>query len=168
MGSVFKVAASKERIHRGPARVFDCEEDAFKAVSARKIKSGDVIVIRYEGPKGGPGMREMLAVTSAVVGQGLDREVALITDGRFSGATRGIMVGHISPEAFVGGPIAVVQDGDVITVDGEKGILNVELSHDEIDRRMQKWKPPMEKYASGYLAQYAKLVGSASEGAILE
>lgn len=166
-GSVFKVAASKVRIHRGPARVFDSEEEAFRAANERQIKKGDIFVIRYEGPKGGPGMREMLAVTSAVVGQGLDRDVALITDGRFSGATRGIMVGHITPEAFVGGPIAIVRDDDLITIDGENGTLNLEQSTQEIEKRLKEWKTPKPKYSSGYLAQYSKLVGSASEGAIL-
>lgn len=166
-GAVFKVAASKIKVHKGPARVFDCEEDAFKAVSDKKITKGDVIVIRYEGPKGGPGMREMLDVTAAVVGQGLDRDVALITDGRFSGVTRGIMVGHIAPEAQSGGPIAIVEDGDTITIDGEKGTLNVDLYDEEIEIRMKKWKAPEQKYKSGYLAQYVKLVGSASEGAVL-
>ncbi len=166
-GSVFKVAASKVKVHSGPARVFDCEEDAFKAVDERKIAKGDVIVIRYEGPRGGPGMREMLAVTSAVVGQGLDRDVALITDGRFSGATRGIMVGHIAPEAQVGGTIAVVKDGDKITIDGEKGLLTVDLSDNEIQERMKNWRPREPRYTSGYLAQYANLVGSSSKGAVM-
>ena len=166
-GSVFKVSASFVRVHKGNARVFNSEEEAFKFVDESLLEKGDVIVIRYEGPKGGPGMREMLAVTSAVVGQGLDKDVALITDGRFSGATRGIMVGHIAPEAQVGGPIAVVQDRDIITIDAENGLLNIELSEKEIKDRMRKWKPPEIKYKTGYLAQYTKLVGSASEGAVL-
>lgn len=166
-GSVFKISATKVKKHTGRARVFDSEEEAFKAVSGMKINKGDVVVIRYEGPKGGPGMREMLAVTSALVGQGLDSDVALITDGRFSGATRGIMVGHVSPEACAGGPIAIVREGDKITVDGEKGTLDIGLSADEIQERLQKWKPPSNKYVSGYLAQYARLVGSAAQGAIL-
>lgn len=166
-GSVFKVSASKVRVHKGRAKVFDSEEESFKAVDERRIEKGDVIVIRYEGPKGGPGMREMLAVTSAVVGQGLDKDVALITDGRFSGATRGIMVGHITPEAFVGGPIAIVKDGDYITIDGEKGVLTLDVDQNEIEKRLKGWKPPSPRYESGFLAQYSKLVGSASEGAIL-
>ncbi len=167
-GAVFKVSASKVKIHKGPARVFNGEDEAFRAVKDDLIKRGDVIVIRYEGPKGGPGMREMLAITSAIVGKGMDSDVALITDGRFSGATRGIMVGHICPEAAAGGPIAVIKDGDIITIDGIKGLLQVGLTDDEIKRRFKSWEPPEQKYKSGYLYQYSRLVSSASEGAVLK
>ncbi|AAT44022.1 dihydroxy-acid dehydratase [Picrophilus oshimae] len=167
-GSVFKASASSVMKHTGPAKVFDGEEAAFRALMDNKIERGDVIVIRYEGPKGGPGMREMLAVTAAVVGKGFDRDVALITDGRFSGATRGIMIGHVAPEAFVGGEIALLKDGDVITIDGENGLLKASVSDEEFNRRRESWRPPEPKYSTGYLSQYAKLVGSASRGAVLE
>lgn len=167
-GAVFKVSASKVLTHIGPARVFDSEDSAFNSIKDGKINSGDVLIIRYEGPKGGPGMREMLAVTSAIVGKGLGEEVALVTDGRFSGITRGIMVGHVSPEAFVGGPIALIKDGDRITIDGNKGLLEVNISASEMKKRIIKWKSPKPRYKSGYLYQYSRLVGSASEGAILE
>jgi dihydroxy-acid dehydratase len=166
-GAVLKVAGNERMQHRGPARVFDSEETAFAAVQQKKIKPGDVVVIRYEGPKGGPGMREMLAVTGALVGEGLGESVALLTDGRFSGATHGLMAGHISPEAAVGGPIAAVKDGDTILLDLEKRRLDVELSKEEIDERLRQWKPPAPRYTKGVMARYAKLVGSASEGAIL-
>jgi dihydroxy-acid dehydratase len=166
-GSVVKLSAARIRYHRGPARVFDSEEDAFKAVLGREIRDGDVVVIRYEGPKGGPGMREMLAVTSAIVGQGLGEKVALVTDGRFSGATRGLMVGHVAPEAAVGGPIALLRDGDIIVVDGDNGRLDVELPEDELKRRESEWKPPEPRYRTGLLAQFAKLVTSSARGAIL-
>ena len=166
-GAVFKVSATKIKTFKGKARVFDSEEAAFAAVDKRDISAGDVIVIRYEGPKGGPGMREMLAVTGAVVGQKLDEDVALITDGRFSGATRGIMIGHVAPEACVGGPIALLKDGDTIIIDGNKGTLDVDLSAKELDERKKHWKQPAPRYQRGLLAQYAKLVGSASEGAVL-
>ena len=127
--------------HVGPAKVFDCEEDAYKAVEEKLYKEGDVIVIRYEGPKGGPGMREMLATTSAIYGQGMGDKVALITDGRFSGATRGFCVGHVGPEAAIGGPIALIRDGDMITIDAEKGLLSVELTNKELETRKSIWKP---------------------------
>ena len=166
-GAVIKASASKVRYHRGPARVFNSEEEAFKAVLNGEIKEKEVVVIRYEGPKGGPGMREMLAVTSAIVGQGLGESVALVTDGRFSGATRGIMVGHVAPEAAVGGTIAVVEDGDIITIDVDNGKLEVELSDKEIKDRLANWKPPEPKYKTGLLAQYARLVSSSSKGAVL-
>ncbi|BCS92869.1 Dihydroxy-acid dehydratase [Metallosphaera sp. J1] len=166
-GSVVKLSAAKIRYHRGPARVFNSEEEAFETVLKEKINEGDVVVIRYEGPKGGPGMREMLAVTSAIVGQGLGEKVALVTDGRFSGATRGLMVGHVAPEAAVGGPIALIRDGDMIVIDGEKGKLDVELSEQELKSRAKDWVPPEPRYKSGLLAQYAKLVTSSARGAVL-
>ena len=165
-GSVAKVASVSHLQHTGPARVYDSEEDCFAAVERREIQSGDVVVIRYEGPKGGPGMREMLAVTAALVGQGLGDQVVLVTDGRFSGATRGLMVGHAAPEAQVGGPIAVVRDGDEITVDAEHGRLELHLPDDEIGRRLAAWTPPSPRYERGALAKYARLVSSASEGAV--
>jgi dihydroxy-acid dehydratase len=165
-GSVAKVA-SVERVERtGPARVFDSEEECFAAIERREIQSGDVVVIRYEGPKGGPGMREMLAVTAALVGQGLGDQIAMVTDGRFSGATRGLMVGHAAPEAAVGGPIAVVHDGDEITVDAANRRLELHVPKEEIDRRLAAWTPPAPQYERGALAKYARLVSSASEGAV--
>ncbi|MEM4311944.1 MAG: dihydroxy-acid dehydratase [Nitrososphaerales archaeon] len=166
-GAVVKVSASKITKHKGKAIIFDSEEDAFKFVLENKVKAGDTIVIRYEGPKGGPGMREMLAVTSAIVGQGLDDKVALITDGRFSGATRGLMVGHVAPEAMVGGPIALIKDGDSIIIDVDEGRIDVELSDEEFEKRKKTWKPKEPKYKTGLLAQYSRLVGSAKEGASL-
>lgn len=165
-GAVTKVAATAILHHRGPARVFNSEEETFAKVNAREVKPGDVVAIRYEGPKGGPGMREMLAVTAAIVGQGLGEKVALLTDGRFSGATRGMMVGHISPEAQVGGPLAILRDGDMVTVDAENGVLKVDLSDAEIAARLKDWKPPELKYKRGVLFKYAKLVHSAAEGAV--
>ena len=165
-GAVSKIAASAILHHRGPARVFNSEEETFAKVNNREIRPGDVVAIRYEGPKGGPGMREMLAVTAAIVGQGLGDKVALLTDGRFSGATRGMMVGHISPEAQVGGPIAILKEGDMVTVDAEKGLLNVDLSSEKIAARLKNWKPPEPKYKRGVLFKYSKLVHSAAEGAI--
>jgi dihydroxy-acid dehydratase len=165
-GGVLKITGTTKRFHRGPAKVFDCEEDAFKAVSEGKIQAGDVVVIRYEGPKGGPGMREMLAVTAALVGEGLKEDVALLTDGRFSGATHGLMVGHISPEAMVGGPIALVKDGDIITIDVDKRTITLEVDESELERRRREWTPPQPKFTHGVFAKYAKLVTSASKGAI--
>ncbi len=165
-GCVAKVAGHERMLHRGPARVFDREEDAFAAVKAAKIKAGDVVVIRYEGPKGGPGMREMLGVTAALVGAGLGESVALMTDGRFSGATHGLMAGHVAPEAAVGGPIAALRNGDVIVFDVKKRRLDVELTAAEMKRRLREWKPPAPHYKSGVMAKYARLVASASEGAI--
>ncbi|MEM2909879.1 MAG: dihydroxy-acid dehydratase [Nitrososphaerota archaeon] len=165
-GAVVKISGIKKLKHEGPARVFDCEEDAYIAVKQGDIKDGDTIVIRYEGPKGGPGMREMLSVTSAIVGRGMRESVALVTDGRFSGATRGLMVGHVSPEAFEGGPIAIVRDGDWIKVDAELKRLDVELDEDEIKKRLASWKRPAPKYKKGALARYAKYTSSASEGAV--
>ncbi len=165
-GGVIKVTGTERTHHRGPARIFDCEEDAMSAVTARKITPGDVVVIRYEGPKGGPGMREMLGVTAALVGEGLGEEVALLTDGRFSGATRGFMVGHVAPEAAVGGPIAALREGDIISIDTDEKRLGVELSPEEIEARLADWSPPSAHYESGVFAKYAALVSSAAEGAI--
>ncbi len=165
-GGVVKVAGHERSYHRGPARVFNREEDAMAAIDARRIVAGDVVVIRYEGPKGGPGMREMLGITGAIVGQGLGESVALLTDGRFSGATRGLMIGHISPEAAVGGPIAALHDGDIVTIDIDNRRIDVELSAAERDRRMAAWKKPPPNYTSGVFAKYAAQVTSASEGAI--
>ena len=169
-GTVVKRSACAKELmkHTGPARVFNDESEAMDAVQNRKIKSGDVVVIRYEGPKGGPGMREMLAVTAALAGQGLDKEVALITDGRFSGATRGASLGHCSPEAAVGGPIALVEEGDMITLDINNYKITLEVSDEELERRRAAWKAPEPKVKTGYLARYAKLVSSADKGAILE
>jgi dihydroxy-acid dehydratase len=164
-GCVVKLAGHERLQHRGPARVFDSEEDCFAAVKARSIQPGDVVVIRYEGPAGGPGMREMLHVTASLVGEGLGDEVALITDGRFSGATHGLMVGHIAPEAARGGPIALVQDGDPIVLDVEARRLDVDVPEDELVRRREAWTPPAPRYESGVFAKYAAGVGSASEGA---
>ena len=165
-GCVVKMAGHARLRHRGPARVFDREEDAFAAVQARRIAPGDVVVIRYEGPSGGPGMREMLAVTAALVGQGLGEHVALLTDGRFSGATHGLMAGHVAPEAARGGPIAAVREGDMIVFDVEARRLDVEITDGEIHARLQSWKPPAPRYTRGVFAKYARLVSSASEGAI--
>ena len=165
-GAIVKVAGMKNTRFEGSARCFDCEEDAFKCVINEEYKEGDVIVIRYEGPKGGPGMREMLSTTAAISGQGKGNKVALITDGRFSGATRGFCVGHVGPEAAVGGPIALLEDGDKILLDGDKGILEVDLSEEELAKRKEKWKPRKTDYNSGTLWKYAQTVGSSSKGAI--
>jgi len=165
-GCVVKMAGHERTRHEGPARVFEREEDAFAAVRKRKIKPGDVVVIRYEGPRGGPGMREMLGVTAALVGQGLGESVALVTDGRFSGATRGLMLGHVAPEAAVGGPIAALKDGDPIVIDVDKRRLDVRISQAELARRMRSWRPPEPRYTSGVFAKYAALVTSAAEGAV--
>ena len=165
-GCVVKVAGHERTRHSGPARVFDREEDSFKAVQQGEINAGDVVVIRYEGPMGGPGMREMLGVTAALVGAGLGESVALLTDGRFSGATHGLMAGHVAPEAARGGPIAAVRDGDTITFDVDARRLDVEISEEEMDERLREWKAPEPRYASGVMAKYARLVSSASEGAV--
>ncbi len=165
-GCVLKVVGQERMVHRGPARVFDREEHAFAAVKAGKIKAGDVVVIRYEGPRGGPGMREMLAVTGALQGAGLGASVVLMTDGRFSGATHGLMAGHVAPEAARGGPIAAVRNGDTIVFDVKKRRLDVELSAAEIKKRLRGWKPPKPHYAWGVLAKYSRTVSSASEGAV--
>jgi dihydroxy-acid dehydratase len=165
-GSVVKLSGHERVHHSGPARVFECEEDAMREVTAGGIKAGDVVVIRNEGPAGGPGMREMLAVTAALVGQGLGEEVALLTDGRFSGATRGFMAGHVAPEALSGGPIAAVRDGDTITIDVASRRMDVDLDDDEIARRVAAYTSPPPAFEHGVLAKYAKLVSSASEGAV--
>ena len=168
-GSVVKRSAVVEEmmVHEGPARVFDCEEDAIAAIKGGKIVAGDVVVIRYEGPKGGPGMREMLNPTSAIAGMGLGSSVALITDGRFSGASRGASIGHVSPEAAVGGPIAFVEEGDIISIDIPNNALNIKVSEEEMEKRRANWKPVV-KEVSGYLARYRELVTSGNRGAILE
>jgi dihydroxy-acid dehydratase len=164
-GAIVKIAGLKHIKHRGPALVFDCEEDAFAAVQARQYKEGDVIVIRYEGPKGGPGMREMLSTTAALYGQGVEN-IALITDGRFSGGTRGLCVGHVGPEAAEGGPIGLLKNGDVITIDADKGTMDVEVSEAELSERRKVWKPKQPAFKSGALARFAKNVGPARDGAI--
>ncbi|MCB1519357.1 MAG: dihydroxy-acid dehydratase [Hyphomicrobiaceae bacterium] len=165
-GAIVKVAGMKKLQFRGPARCFDCEEDAYAAVDARDYKEGDIIVIRYEGPKGGPGMREMLSTTAALYGQGAGDKVALITDGRFSGATRGFCIGHVGPEAAVGGPIGLLKDGDIISIDAEKGTLDVEVDPAELERRKKDWKAPDNPYQSGVLRKYADQVGPARTGAV--
>jgi dihydroxy-acid dehydratase len=165
-GSVVKISGHERSSHRGPARIFESEEDAMTAVTNKQIKAGDVIVIRNEGPKGGPGMREMLGVTAAIVGEGLGESVALITDGRFSGATRGLMVGHVSPESALGGPIAALHEGDTIHIDVNTRKLEVEVNDATLKQRLAAWKAPKPKYATGVFAKYAALVHSASEGAI--
>ena len=165
-GAVVKLVGHERSLHRGPARVFDSEEACFAAVSENAIVPGDVVVIRYEGPAGGPGMREMLHVTAALVGAGLGDSVALVTDGRFSGATRGLMVGHVAPEAFRGGPLAALEEGDIVVVDVDSRELRVELPDGELERRLASWVPPEPRYSVGVLAKYAALVSSASEGAV--
>ena len=165
-GCVVKVAGHEPAAHRGPARVFDSEEAAFEAVGQGRIRAGDVVVIRYEGPRGGPGMREMLAVTAAIVGAGLGESVALLTDGRFSGATRGMMAGHVAPEAASGGPIAIVRDGDPILFDERNRRLQLEVSDAGIESRLAAWRPPAPRFASGVMAKYARLVSSAATGAV--
>jgi dihydroxy-acid dehydratase len=167
-GCVIKVAGYERTYHRGPARVFDCEEDAMRAVTSKSIKAEDVVVIRYEGPRGGPGMREMLGVTGALVGEGLGDSVGLLTDGRFSGATHGLMAGHVAPEAARGGPIAAVANGDMVVFDIEKRRLDVELTDAEIKKRLANWREPEPRYKKGVFAKYAALVSSASEGAITQ
>ncbi|MGD9869112.1 MAG: dihydroxy-acid dehydratase, partial [Hyphomicrobiales bacterium] len=165
-GAIVKVAGMKMLKFTGPARCFDSEEEAFEAVSKRKYKEGEVIVIRYEGPRGGPGMREMLATTAALYGQGMGEKMALITDGRFSGATRGFCIGHVGPEAAVGGPIGLLKDGDIITIDAVAGTLDVDLSDAELEKRRKAWKPRETAYKSGYLWKYADQVGPARDGAV--
>jgi dihydroxy-acid dehydratase len=168
-GAVVKqsAVAPEMLVHTGPARVFDSEDEAIAAIYDKKIQKGDVIIIRYEGPKGGPGMREMLSPTSAVAGMGLDKDVALITDGRFSGATRGASIGHVSPEAAEGGPIAAIREGDIIDIDIPNGKINARLSDDEIKGRLSEWHAPEPRIKKGYLARYAKLVTSGDKGAVL-
>ncbi len=165
-GAIVKIAGMKKLKFSGPAHCFDCEEDAFLAVREGKYKPGEVLVIRYEGPRGGPGMREMLATTSAIYGQGLGDKVALITDGRFSGATRGFCVGHVGPEAAVGGPLGLIKDGDIVHIDAEKGILNVDVSDSEMAARRKTWKPRRHDYQSGAIWRYAQTVGDAQMGAV--
>ena len=165
-GAIVKVAGMTNLVFTGTARCFDCEEDAFAAVERRDYKEGEVLVIRYEGPKGGPGMREMLATTAAIYGQGMGDKVALITDGRFSGATRGFCIGHVGPEAAIGGPIGLLKDGDIITIDAKDGTISVDLSDEELEKRRQQWKPRETDYQSGTLWKYAQTVGSAEKGAL--
>lgn len=165
-GCVVKITGHERLRHRGPARVFNCEEEAMAAVTSKAIRTGDVVVIRYEGPRGGPGMREMLGVTGALAGAGMGESVALLTDGRFSGATRGLMVGHVAPEAACGGPIAALADGDIVLFDVENRRLEVELTNDEIRKRLETWRAPQPRYKSGVFAKYAASVSSASQGAI--
>lgn len=166
-GCVVKLGPNDREQHRGPAVVYDSEEEAFEAIKAGRVTPGSVVVVRYEGPAGGPGMREMLQITAAIVGEGLGESVALVTDGRFSGATRGMMVGHIAPEAVRGGPIALVKDGDVITIDAQAAALTLEVDDEELAERRDKWAPPQARYRSGVLARYGRAVGSASDGAVL-
>jgi dihydroxy-acid dehydratase len=165
-GCVAKISGHERLEHRGPARVFESEEEAMTAVTSKNIHAGDVVVIRNEGPKGGPGMREMLSVTGAIVGEGLGASVALLTDGRFSGATHGLMAGHVSPEAALGGPIAAVRDGDMIRFDVNQRLLEVEISDEVIQKRMKEWKAPQPRYKTGVFAKYAALVSTASQGAV--
>lgn len=169
-GAVIKSGAVDPSIrrHEGPAVIFESQEEAFAGISEGRVKAGDVVVIRYEGPRGGPGMPEMLGHTAAIAGMGLEKEVALITDGRFSGGTRGISIGHISPEAAAGGPIALLRDGDSVIIDLDEGLLAVDLSEEELQQRKAKWQPPAPKVDRGYLARYARLVTSADTGAVLE
>jgi dihydroxy-acid dehydratase len=165
-GCVIKTTGIERKLHRGPARVFDCEEAAMSAVTSGHIKAGDVLVIRYEGPRGGPGMREMLGVTGAIMGAGLGDSVALVTDGRFSGATRGFMIGHVAPEATAGGPIAAVQEGDVVSIDIEKRSINLEVDAAEVQRRLSNWTAPPPPYSTGVFGKYIRLVSQASQGAV--
>jgi dihydroxy-acid dehydratase len=165
-GAIVKVAGLKNLKFRGPARTFDCEEDCMRAVQQRAYKEGEVLVIRYEGPRGGPGMREMLGVTSALYGQGMGDKVALVTDGRFSGATRGFCIGHIGPEAAVGGPIGLVENGDIIVIDAAAGTLDLELDAAMLEQRRSRWRPASPVYTSGVLWKYAQTVGPAEKGAV--
>jgi dihydroxy-acid dehydratase len=167
-GCVAKITGLKNPSITGPARVFDSEPDCMKAILARKIKAGDVVVIRYEGPKGGPGMQEMLAPTSALIGQGLGESIGLLTDGRFSGGTWGMVVGHVAPEAFVGGTIALVKEGDSITIDAKKRLIQLNVPARELAARRKKWKQPKPRYTRGLLAKYVKLVSTASLGAVTD
>jgi dihydroxy-acid dehydratase len=164
-GAAVKLKGTEPMHHRGPARVFESEEDAFAAVEQQQIVAGDVVVIRYEGPVGGPGMREMLQTTAAIVGQGLGQDVMLITDGRFSGGTRGLMIGHVAPEAMLGGPMALLEEGDIIVVDVEQRSINVELSDDELARRRTTWKAPAPHFPTGVMMKYARTASQANDGA---
>jgi dihydroxy-acid dehydratase len=165
-GAVVKTAGLSKLVHRGRAKVYDSEQACFAAIVQNHIVAGDVVVIRYEGPKGGPGMREMLSVTAAIVGQGLGYDVALLTDGRFSGATRGLMVGHVAPEAYVGGPIALIQDGDEIEVNAETGVMTLFVEEAVLAERLEQWQAPSANYPAGALWKYAQQVGSAAQGAV--
>src|SRR6185437_12016505 len=167
-GCVAKITGLKNPVITGPARVFDSEPDAMDAILADRLRPGDVIVIRYEGPKGGPGMREMLAPTSALIGKGLGESVGLVTDGRFSGGTWGMVVGHVAPEAYAGGPLALVKEGDSITIDAHKRLLQLDVPEAELARRKSAWKQPAPRYTTGVLGKYAKLVGSAAQGAVTD
>jgi dihydroxy-acid dehydratase len=167
-GAVAKISGVKKSAITGPARVFESEEACLNAILAGKIRSGDVVVIRYEGPRGGPGMREMLAPTSALIGAGLGDSVGLVTDGRFSGGTYGMVVGHVAPEAFVGGTIALVEENDMITIDALQRLVHLHVSENELSRRRRLWSPPKPRYTSGVLAKYAKLVSSSSVGAVTD
>ena len=167
-GAVAKISGKEGERFSGTARVFDSEEAALAAILAGRIKKGDVVVIRYEGPRGGPGMREMLSPTSAIMGRGLGAEVALITDGRFSGGTHGFVVGHITPEAFVGGPLALVKNGDAITIDARSRTLTLDVTAKELASRRRKWRPRKPRYVRGVLAKYARLVSTASTGAVTD
>ena len=166
-GSVVKIAGHERLYHEGPARVFNGEEEAMEAILAGAVKSGDVVVIRYEGPRGGPGMREMLGVTGAIVGAGLGETVALLTDGRFSGGTRGLMIGHVAPEAARGGPIALIEEGDTITIDVDRRRVKVDVPDEVIAQRRASWEEPESRYKAGVFQRYAALVSSSSEGAVL-
>ncbi|MDY6897136.1 MAG: dihydroxy-acid dehydratase, partial [Cyanobacteriota bacterium] len=167
-GAVAKITGVKKPQMTGPARVFESEEECLEAILAGKIQAGDVVVVRYEGPKGGPGMREMLAPTSAIIGAGLGDSVGLITDGRFSGGTYGLVVGHVAPEAAVGGTIGLVKEGDSITIDASRQLLQVNISEQELEQRRQNWQPPEPRYTKGILAKYRKLVSSSSVGAVTD
>jgi dihydroxy-acid dehydratase len=167
-GCVAKITGLKNPVITGPARVFDSENQCMKAILAKRIKPGDVIVIRYEGPKGGPGMQEMLAPTSALIGQGLGESVGLLTDGRFSGGTWGMVVGHVAPEAYVGGTIALVKEGDSITIDAKKRLIQLNVPERELARRRKAWKAPRPRYTRGLLAKYTRLVSTASRGAVTD
>jgi dihydroxy-acid dehydratase len=167
-GCVAKITGLKSPAITGPARVFDSENDTMEAIMGGKIRAGDVVVIRYEGPRGGPGMQEMLAPTAALIGQGLGESVGLITDGRFSGGTWGMVVGHVAPEAFVGGPIALVKEGDSITIDAHKRLIQLNVAEDELARRRAQWKPPAARYTRGLMAKYTRLVSTASKGAVTD
>ena len=167
-GAVAKISGKEGEFFQGKARVFESEEEALKRILDGTVQSGDVIVIRYEGPRGGPGMREMLSPTSAIMGRGLGKEVALITDGRFSGGSHGFVIGHITPEAYEGGPIALLQDGDPITIDAAQNQINIDLPEEEISARLQAWKRPEPRYSRGVLSKYARTVSSASQGAVTD